>query len=100
VKKDVSKFIPFGFWAYINTKTEGSKVGMLHKQWKLSTLGFLTECNTSRYKFLIEYTGTIIILNKSRFDDDFYQYRNSNMIELHLDDITKLDILTIDTEDY
>ncbi len=64
-------------------------------------LGFATDsdCNTSGYTFLIEGTGKIItgISSQGRFDADFYPYRNSNMIEHHLNEIVEVDILTRDT---
>jgi hypothetical protein len=65
-------------------------------------LGFATDCNTIDSvvtKFLIEGTGKIVISNQVRFDEDFYPYRNRNMIERHLNDIAKLCILIIDRGD-
>ncbi len=52
----------------------------------------------SGYKFLIEGTGKIItgISNQGRFDEDFYPYRNSNVIERHLNEIAKVNILARD----
>ncbi len=80
---------------------------MLQKLWNCGfsveaiNLGFATDqdCNTSGYKFLIEGTGKIItgISNQGRFDEDFYTYRNSNMIKYHINEIAEVDILTRDT---
>jgi hypothetical protein len=98
------------------TKTEGKRAGMLQKQWKRLTFVLQRKavetifkpwfCNglqrhwLSGYKFLIEGTGKIVVSNQGGFSEDFYPYRNHNMIERRLNDIAELDILIIDRGDY
>ena len=57
-------------------------------------LGFATDCNTSGYKFLIEGTGKHLISNQAKFDEDFFPYRNRKMVDEHIDNLMKVDILT------
>ena len=59
-------------------------------------LGFATDCNTSGYKFYIEGTRKIITSNQGKFDELVYPYRNRNMIDKHIDDLSNIDVLTLD----
>ncbi len=62
--------------------------------------GFATDCNTSGYKLYIEGTGKILISNQVRFDENLYPYRNCEMVSQHLDDITVVDVMSLDTGNY
>ena len=57
-------------------------------------LGFATDQNTSGYKFLIKGTNKVIVSNQGKFDEDFFPYRNREMIDNHIDHITNLDVVT------
>ena len=57
-------------------------------------LGFVTDQNTSGYKFLIKGTNKVIVSNQAKFDEDFFPYRNLEMIDNHIDHITSLDVVT------
>ena len=48
----------------------------------------------SAYKFYVPSTGQIINLNQAKFDEDFYPYRNQDMIEGMLADDHNVDILS------
>jgi hypothetical protein len=63
-------------------------------------LGFATDCNTSGYKIYIEGTGKILISNQVRFDKNLYSYRNCEMVSQHLNDITVVDVISLDKGNY
>ena len=78
VKKDVSKFRPFGCRAYMHMDKDRPEKGRhAPKAIEVIHLGFATDCNTSGYTFLIEGTGKHLISNQAKFDENFFPYRNS-----------------------
>ena len=96
-KKDVSKFRPFGCRVYIHLNKERREKGRhAPKGVEAINLGFATDCNTSGYKFYIEGTRKIITSNQGKFDELVYPYRNRNMIDKHIDDLSNIDVLTLD----
>ena len=95
VKKDVSKFRPFGCRAYMHMNKDRREKGRhAPKAIEVIHLGFATDCITSGYKFLIEGTGKHLISNQAKFDEDFFPYRNRTMVDEHIDNLMKVDILT------
>ena len=96
-KKDVSKFRPFGCRVYMHLNKERREKGRhAPKGVEAINLGFATDCNTSGYKFYIEGTRKIITSNQGKFDELVYPYRNRNMIDKHIDDLSNIDVLTLD----
>ncbi len=76
VKKNVSKFRPFGCRAYMHlNKDQGEKWRHAPKAVEAINLGFATDCNTRGYKLLMEGTGKILISNQVRFDENLYPYQ-------------------------
>ena len=101
VKKDVSKFRPFGCRAYMHLNKERREKGKhVPKAVEVIHLGFASDLNTSGYKFLIEGTGKIIVSNQGKFDEGFFPYSNCKMIDNHIDHITSLDILSPEPGQY
>ncbi len=99
VKKDVSKFRPFGCRAYMHLNKDLREKGRhALKAVEAINLGFTTDSNTSEYKLLIEGTNKMVILNQVKFDENLYLYRNHNMVKQNLSDIAELDIITLDYE--
>jgi hypothetical protein len=95
VKKDVSKFRPFGCRAYMHMNKDRREKGRhAAKAIEVINLGLATDCNTSGYKFLIEGTNKTVISNQGKFDERLFPYRNRKMVDEHIDDIMQLDILT------
>ena len=77
VKKDVSKFRPFGCRAYMHLNKDHREKGKhVPKAVEVIHLGFASNFNTSGYKFLVEATGKIIVSNQGKFDEDFFPYHN------------------------
>ncbi len=76
VKKDVSKFRPFGCRTYAPEQGQKGERTACTKGCGFSVeainLGFTTDCNTSGYKLLIQGTGNILISNQVRFDESLY----------------------------
>jgi hypothetical protein len=101
IKKDVSKFLPFGRRAYMHlNKVRREKGRHAPKAVEAVNLGFATDCNTSGYKLYIEGTGKILISNQVRFDENLYPYRNSEMVSQHMNDITVVDVMSLYTGNY
>ncbi len=73
VKKDVSKFRPFGCRAYMHLNRR-EKVCHAPKAVEAINIGFAIDCNTRGYKLLIECTGKIKVSKKVRFDENLYPY--------------------------
>ena len=59
-------------------------------------LGFATDLNTSGYKFYIEGTQKVITSNQGRFDEGMHPYRNQDMIDKNVGDLSNVDVLTLD----
>ena len=77
VKKDVSKFRPFGCRAYMHLNKDRRGQGAhAPRAVEVIHLGFATDQNTSGYKFLIKGTNKVIVSNQAKFDEDFFPYRN------------------------
>ena len=82
VKKDVTKFRPFGCRAYMHLNKDRREKGKhVPKAVEVIHLGFAPDQNTSGYKFLIHGTNKVIVSNQGKFDEDFFPYRNREMIE-------------------
>ena len=63
VKKDLSKFRPFGCRAYMHLNKERREKGRhAPRAIEVINLGLATDENTSGYKFYIESSGKILIL--------------------------------------
>ncbi len=76
VKKDVSKFRPFGCRAYMHLRLNKDRRDPgchAPKAVEAINLGSATDRNTSGYKILIEGTGKVIITNQAKFDENLYQ---------------------------
>ena len=96
-KKDVSWFRPFGCRGYMHQNKEQRAKGRgVPRALKVLNLGLATDCNTSGYKFLIQETGKILISNKVRLDKTFFPRRNRQMIDDHLTNIAKIDVVSLD----
>ena len=77
IKKDVSRFKPFGCRAYMHLNKDRREKGRhAPKAVEAINLGFALDSNTSGYKLLIEGTGKVLISNQVRFDENLYPYRN------------------------
>jgi hypothetical protein len=100
IKKDVSKFRPFGCRAYMHlNKDSREKGGHAPKAVEAVNLGFVTDCNSSGYKLYIEETGSILISKQVRSDENLYPDRNCDMVSHHLYDITVVHVISLDTGD-
>ena len=83
VKKDVSKFRPFGCRAYMHLNKDRREEGKhVPKAVEVIHLDFESDLNTSGYRFLIEGTGKIVVSNQGKFDEDFFPYHNRKMIDI------------------
>ncbi len=78
-KKDVSKFRPFGFraWMHLN-KEQREKGKTAPRAVEVVNLGFATDLNTSAYKVLIRATGQVMTTNQLDFDESFFPFRASS----------------------
>jgi hypothetical protein len=94
VKKDVSKFKPFGCKAYVHLTKERREKGK-HTP-RAVDLGFASDCNFSAYKFYIPSSGKCIVSNQARFDEESFPYRNQDMIRGKLDEDNKIENLSVD----
>jgi hypothetical protein len=94
-KADVSKFRPFGCRAYVHLNKERRLPGKhTPRAVEAIHLGFASDCNMSAYKFYVPSTGQVIYSNQAKFDENFYPYRNQDMIEGMLADDHNVDILS------
>ncbi len=101
IKKDVSKFRPFGCSAYMHLNKDRREKGRhAPKAVEAVNLGFATDCNTSGYKLYIKGTNKILISNQVSFDENLYPYRNSEMVSQHLNDITVVNVMSLNTGNY
>ena len=67
IKKDVTKFRPFGCRAYMHlNKDQREKGKHVPKAVELIHLGFATDLNTNGYKFLVEGTTKVIVSNQGK----------------------------------
>ncbi len=97
MKKDVSKFRPFGCKAYVHLNKERREKGKhTHRAVEAIHLGFASDCNMSAYKFYIPSSGKCIVSNQARFDEESFPYRNQDMIRGKLDEDNNLEILSVD----
>jgi hypothetical protein len=97
VKKDVSKFRPFGCRAYVHLNKDRREKGKhTPRAVEAIHLGFASDCNMSAYKFYIPLSGKCIISNQARFDEESFPYRNQDMIKGKLDADNDLDVLSAD----
>ena len=92
IKKDVSRFKPFGCLAYMHLnkdRRDSDRGRHAPKAVEAVNLGFGLDSNTSGYnlKLLIEGTGKILISNH-------WQVRN--MVYKHLSELEDIDVLTVD----
>ena len=97
MKKDVSKFRPFGCKAYVHLNKERREKGK-HTPCAVQAihLGFASDCNMSAYKFYIPSSGKCIVSNQARFDEESVPYQNQDMIKGKLDEDNNLEILSVD----
>ena len=94
-KADVSKFRPFGCRAYVHLNKERRAPGKhTPRAVEAIHLGFASDRNMSAYKFYIPSTGQLMYSNQAKFDEDFFPYRNKDMIEGQLADDLNVDILS------
>ncbi len=99
MKKDVSRFRPYGCRGYMHNKEQRAKGRGVPRALEVLNLGLATDCNTSGYKLLIEETGKRLISNQQRFDETFFPQRNLQMIDDHLSNITEIDVVSLDRGD-
>jgi hypothetical protein len=96
MKKDVSKFRLFGCSAYMHLNKDRREKGRhAPKAVEAMSLGFANDCNTSGYKLYIEGTGKVLISNQVKFNENLYPYQNSEMVSQHLNDITVVDVMSL-----
>jgi len=94
MKKDVSKFRPFGCKAYVHLNKERREKGKhAPRAVEAIHLGFASDCNMSAYKFYIPSSGKCIVSNQARFDEESFPYRNQDMIRGKLDEDNNIEIL-------
>ena len=94
-KADVSKFRPFGCRAYVHLNKDRREPGKhTPRAVEAIHLGFASDSNMSAYKFYIPSTGQLMYSNQAKFDENFFPYRNKDMIENHLADDCNVDILS------
>ena len=96
-KKDVSWFRSFGCRGYMpQNKERWAKGRGALRALEVLNLGLAIDCNTSGYKLLTEDTGNVLISDQAKFDETFFPRRNRQMIGDHLNNITEIDVVSLD----
>jgi hypothetical protein len=95
MKKDFSKFRPFGCKAYVHLNKRREKGKHTPRAVEAIHLGFASDCNMSAYKFNIPSSGKCIVSNQARLDEESFPYRNQDMIRGKLDEDNNLEILSV-----